>query len=125
MGHTVTHPRVYRLLQERLDRNVTGAPDSPVFMQILELLFRPEEADLARQMPSTFVSLTRLARQVDLPVERLDAMISSMAERGLVVDVERNGRRYAALAPVVIGFFEFTFMRARPGYPMAELAQLF
>ena len=125
MGHTVTHPRVYRLLQQRLDRNVTGAPDSPAFMQILTLLFRPEEADLARQMPSTFMSLKRLARKVGTPVEQLDAMISSMAERGLVVDVERNGRRYAALAPVVIGFFEFTFMRTRPDYPMHDLAQLF
>jgi hypothetical protein len=31
-----------------------------------------------------------------------------------------------ALAPVVIGFFEFTFMRTRPeSYPTRELSQLF
>jgi hypothetical protein len=30
-----------------------------------------------------------------------------------------------ALAPVVIGFFEFTFMRVRDDAPMEELAQLF
>jgi NAD-dependent dihydropyrimidine dehydrogenase PreA subunit len=55
----------------------------------------------------------------------LDAMITTMAERGLVFDAEHNGKRYAALAPVVIGFFEFTFMRVRPDAPMHELSELF
>ena len=35
MGHIVNADREYRLLQQRLDRNVTGAPDSPTFMKIL------------------------------------------------------------------------------------------
>ncbi|MEW6066321.1 MAG: hypothetical protein AB1538_14360 [Bacillota bacterium] len=48
-----------------------------------------------------------------------------MAKRGLVFDIEHSGQRYVALAPVVISFFEFTFMRARDDLPMKELAQLF
>ena len=51
MAHTVNPDRTYHLLQQRLDRNVTGAPDSPVFTQILKLLFSTEEADIARLMP--------------------------------------------------------------------------
>ena len=62
MAHTVNPDRTYHLLQQRLDRNVTGAPDSPVFTQILKLLFSTEEADIARQMPTQFTSLGRLAR---------------------------------------------------------------
>jgi ferredoxin len=42
-----------------------------------------------------------------------------------MVDFEHNGQRYFALPPVVIGFFEFTFMRARDQMPMGELARLF
>jgi Na+-translocating ferredoxin:NAD+ oxidoreductase RNF subunit RnfB len=60
-----------------------------------------------------------------METDELDDRITTMAERGLVVDLERDGRRYVSLAPVVIGFFEFTFMRARENYPMKELSQLF
>lgn len=127
MGHTgqLAPPIAYRLLQQRLDRNVTGAPDSPALMRILQLLFAPAEADLARSIPTTFISLRQLARRSGMAEDRLGEMVTSMAERGLVFDIEHGGRRYVALAPVVIGFFEFTFMRTRENYPMEELAQLF
>lgn len=127
MGHSHPHaaPLPYRLLQLRLDRNVTGAPDSPALMRILQLLFTPDEADLASRIPTTFTSLRRLARRSGVAEDRLAAMVTGMAERGLIFDMEHEGERYVALAPVVIGFFEFTFMRAREGYPMEELARLF
>lgn len=125
MGHTTAPPGPYRLLQQRLDRNVTGAPDSPAFLRILQLLFTPAEADLARRIPTTFMSLRQLSRRANLPEDRLADMATSMAERGLIFDLEHDGKRYVALAPVVIGFFEFTFMRTREGQPIEELAQLF
>lgn len=125
MGHTVEPSHAYRRLQQRLDRNVTGAPDSPEFMQILRLLFSPSEADLARQLPTQFTPVRSLARKLEMTVETLDEMLTGMAERGLVLDLAQDGRRYVALAPVVIGFFEYTFMRVRQDYPMKELAQLF
>lgn len=126
MGHIVNSPRSYHLLQQRLDRNVTGAPDSPVLRQILELLFRPEEAELAAEIPTNFISLRRLAQRSGQDPAALAERITSMAERGLVFDLEHDGKRYVALAPVVIGFFEFTFMRTRPdSYPTRELSQLF
>ena len=125
MGHVVNAPRPYQLLQQRLDRTVTGAPDTPVLREILQLLFTPAEADLACQIPTNPISLQRLARKVDMPIEQLGDQITSMAQRGLVIDLERKGRRYVSLAPVVIGFFEYTFMRTRENYPMQELSRLF
>ncbi len=125
MGHLANPDRTYRLLQQRLDRNVTGAPDSPALTQILHLLFAPDEADIARQMPTQFVSLNKLARRLNMPPAELDDKLSAMAERGLVLDIERDGKRYFTLSPVVIGFFEYTFMRTRDNLPMAELARLF
>lgn len=123
MGHMVTRP--YQRLQQRLDRNVTGAPDSPTLLRILQLLFTPAEAELASRIPTSFTSLGRLARRAGMEEVRLAAIVASMAERGLVFDLEHEGKRYVALAPVVIGFFEFTFMRVREGYPVEELAALF
>ena len=57
MSHLISMERgadpevAYRLLQERLDRNLTGAPDSPTFRKILHLLFTPEQANVARLQP--------------------------------------------------------------------------
>lgn len=125
MGHVVNPDREYRLLQRRLDRNVTGAPDSPSFMKILRLLFSPDEAQIARQIPTRPLSLKALSRRLAMPLEQLDEKMTDMARRGLVIDFVNEDRRYVCLAPVVIGFFEFTFMRTRDELPMAELARLF
>jgi ferredoxin len=125
MGHVVNPDREYRLLQQRLDRNVTGAPESPAFMKILRLLWSPEEAQLARRLPITPKPLDVLSRKLDMPEDQLSDKLTEMARRGVVFDLEVKGKRYFALPPVVIGFFEYTFMRARDDMPMAELAHLF
>jgi NAD-dependent dihydropyrimidine dehydrogenase PreA subunit len=115
---------LYRQLQQRLDRMPTGAPDTDALRRILRLLFSPEEAELAARLPS-LVSVTDLAAQLDRDLDELQVLLSDMAARGLVIDLERHGERWVTLAPVVIGFFEFTFMRVRDDAPMEELAQLF
>lgn len=125
MGHMVNSERTYRLLQQRLDHNLTGAPYSKTFIEILRLLFTPEEAELARQIPMRPSRLADLAHKLNLPQARLHEQIKTMAERGLVFDLEHDGECYIVLAPVVIGFFEFVFMRTRGDLPMAELAHLF
>jgi ferredoxin len=125
MGHTLVDPdRAYQRLQQRLDRMPTGAPDSEVFQRILRLLFTEEEAQIAARMP-TICSIEVLSRRTGLPVDELEEKVTAMAAKGLVLDLDNRGERYVALAPVVIGFFEFTFMRVREDAPMEELAHLF
>jgi len=125
MGHVISHHRDYRLLQERFDRHITGAPASPVFTKILAILFTPEEARLARRFPSIPKPLSQIARKLKLEEEQLHDLVQNLAQRGLMIDIEHEGQRYAALPPVVIGFFEYTFMRSRDDVPLAELARLF
>jgi NAD-dependent dihydropyrimidine dehydrogenase PreA subunit len=125
MGHIVNADREYRLLQRTFDRMVTGAPESPTFTKILKLLWSPEEAELARHLPSTPQPLDVLARKLGTPEDQLGDKLTEMAQRGVVLDLEIEGKRYFSLPPVVIGFFEMTFMRARDDMPMAELAHLF
>ncbi len=125
MGHIANPDREYRLLQQRLDRNVTGAPESETFTRILHHLFSPEDAELARRLPTAPTPLATLARRLEMEPAALDDTLTDLCHRGLVMDFERGGRRYFTLAPVVIGFFELTFMRARPSLPLAEIARLF
>jgi NAD-dependent dihydropyrimidine dehydrogenase PreA subunit len=116
--------RTYRELQQRLDRNATGAPDSPTFQRILRRLFTPEEARLAAKVPH-FVTVPALARRVHMPEDELDPILSEMARKGLVLDLHDDGERYVSLAPVIIGFYEFTFMRTGDGAATEEVARLF
>lgn len=69
--------------------------------------------------------LSRIARRVGTPEAELDERLTDMAHRGLVLDFTLRGKRYFMLPPVVIGFFEFVFMRTRDELPMKELAELF
>ncbi|NIM20272.1 MAG: 4Fe-4S dicluster domain-containing protein [Candidatus Latescibacteria bacterium] len=125
MGHAVNPDREYRLLQKRLDSHIAGAPETPEFMKILRLLFSPTEAELARRIPFRLTPLHVLSEKLGIPEEKLNDKMNEMGERGLVLDSEHDGIRYIALAPVVIGFYEFTFMRTREDMPMAELSRLF
>lgn len=125
MGHHVDEAGVYHRLQQRLDANMTGAPDTPAFMQILRLLYSPAEADIARRLPTVPTALPALARRLGMPAGELDRQLTAMAQRGVVIDLSHDGERYYALPPVVIGFFEYVFMRARDDLPMRELAELF
>ena len=125
MGHVVNHHRDYRLLQERFDRHVTGAPASPTFTKILELLFTPEEARIARRFPTIPKPLGTIAERLGMEEEHLSDIVQDLGQRGLMIDIEHKGKRYAALPPVVIGFYEYTFMRTRGDAPMEEIAKLF
>jgi len=116
---------VYTRLQQRFDANITGAPASPVFMQILRLLYSPQEAHIASHLPIIPTPLESLARRMGMPAYQLESHLDRLARRGVVFDVSQGEKRYYALPPVVIGFFEYVFMRAREDLPMIELAHLF
>jgi len=125
MGHIINPDREYRLLQRRLDRHITGAPESEAFIKILKLLFSADEALLAQNIPIKPISLNGLSRKLNISREELSDKMTDMASRGLVIDIFFKNKQYYSLSPVVIGFFEFTFMRTRDDLPMAELARLF
>jgi Na+-translocating ferredoxin:NAD+ oxidoreductase RNF subunit RnfB len=66
-----------------------------------------------------------LSNRLNIPPGELGDKLTEMAHRGVVIDLERNGKRYYLLPPVVIGFFEYTFMRRGDDLPLPELARLF
>lgn len=125
MGHNIPPHREHVLLRQRYDRMVTGAPDSPHLMRILALLFTPDEAKLARKLPGRPMPLKKLALRTGEVEEALEVKLTDMAHRGLVLDFYYRDQRYFMLPPVVVGFFEFLFMRTREELPMKELAELF
>lgn len=123
MGH-LTLRQPYVALQERLHKNPIGAPATDELFEILRLRFSEEEAGIGARMPMTPAPLEVLSKRIGEAPDRLGAKLERMAEKGLVLDFEAHGRHFYMLAPTVIGFFEFTFMRLHKDLPNKKLADL-
>ncbi len=125
MGHIAGGQREYELLRRRMDHNVSGTPDSPAVMRILEILYSPEDAAFARRIPVMPTPVRKLSKSLGMPEDELRDRLSDLARRGLMFDFERNGERFYGLPPVLGGVFEYIMMRERAGLPIEELARLF
>ncbi|MDX1764909.1 MAG: 4Fe-4S binding protein [bacterium] len=123
MGH-LSIGKPYLDLQKRLHKNPIGAPTSPELFEILRLRFTADEATIGARMPMTPAPLDQLSRRIGEKPELLRPKLENMAVKGLVLDFVAKGRQFYMLAPTVIGFFEFTFMRLHKDLPNKKLADL-
>ncbi len=123
MGHLRNGKNVYGRLQERLDRFPIGAPPAEALQEILKGLYTPEEAEIGARMPIRPTDIEGIARRTGKPPAELRHILNRMADKGLVLDFEHNGKFSYILSPTVLGFFEFAFMRARGDIPQKEIAR--
>jgi Pyruvate/2-oxoacid:ferredoxin oxidoreductase delta subunit len=117
-------PEVYVALQERLAKSGEGAPKADELFEILSILFTEEEALVASKMPMLPTTFDDLVKATGMDSGRLTDVLGSMTDKGLVIDIERKSATLYTLAPPVIGFLEFTFMKRNEHLPMKRLAEL-
>ena len=131
-AHGHTHARIpndptlpeYGALQKRMDRNPQGAPLKPEFLELLALVFSPQECRVACAMPMKMSTARRIAQLAGMGVAPVTSMLDSMVRRGLVVDLTRpDGRTFYFLNPPVVGFVEFTMMRVNDDYDQDKFAK--
>ena len=126
MGHLgIQKEEVYKALAKRLNQNPVGAPLNETLMQILSVMYTDKEAAIGAAFPAGFTTLDKLLQVTGLPAAELLCQLEQMADKGLVIDIPRQDTRYYQLSPLVVGFFEYTFMRASSKLPLKELAELF
>jgi ferredoxin len=131
MGHLGRLKEQYRDLVSRLDRGPVALPEASDEAaeagrrEILEILFTPEEAALAARMPVRPTTAERLAPRLGIPQEELERRLDPMCDRGVVMDLvnPRTGKRSYLLSPPVVGFFEYSLMRAQDGIPKKRMAE--
>ncbi|MBW1659938.1 MAG: 4Fe-4S binding protein [Deltaproteobacteria bacterium] len=124
MAHLTQIKQSFLDLIERLDKNPIGAPFADSLIEILQILYTEEEAKIGANFPLHATTTEDLAKRLGLETEKLEALLNTMANKGLVVDTVKNGKTYWRLTPLMIGLFEFTFMRTGTGLPMKRLAEL-
>ena len=131
MGHLGHLKNEYRALVRRLDAGSVSLPEPRdprawrAWKELLELFYTPEEAAIASRMPVKPSTLTVVARQVGIPAAELEPKLHAMCDKGLVMDLvhPRTGKVRYFLSPPVVGFFEFSLMRARDMYPKRRVAE--
>lgn len=126
MGHMqIAKSQVYMALAQRLDKNPVGAPFNQTLLEILYRMYTEAQAGIASKFPQKMTSISQLTKITGMNEVQLESHLNEMADKGLVLDIPREGVTYYMLSPLVVGFFEYTFMRVTDKLPMQELAELF
>jgi ferredoxin len=131
MGHLHRLKSEYRALVRRLEAAQASLPEPTNelawkgWQEILEILFPPEEAALAAKLPVRPATLGSIAKRVGLTPEETRRRLEPMCDRGVVMDLtdSRTGQVRYLLAPPVVGFVEFSMMRAKDGIPKKRMAE--
>ncbi|MBW2507757.1 MAG: 4Fe-4S binding protein [Deltaproteobacteria bacterium] len=131
MGHMTQLKHEYRQLMDRLDHTAVAMPrpeDERAlrgWRELLEVMYTPNEAALASRMPMIPTPLGRLAKRYGMAEEELQRELEPLCEKGLVMDLvsPKTGKRKYLLAPPVVGFFEFSMMRAHDMFDKLSIAK--
>ena len=109
----------YELLQAVLETHPAGAPKTDSFMEILQILFTPEEAALAATMNFKSKSPDLIAKAAELDEATALRLLESMASKAIIHFTEKDGKKKYGLVPTIPGLFEFPFMKGG-GTPMHD-----
>jgi Pyruvate/2-oxoacid:ferredoxin oxidoreductase delta subunit len=131
MGHLGHLKEEYRAFVRRLEGTQVALPEPHDphawngWKEILEILYTPEEADLASRIPVAPTGLDGIARRLNLAPAALKPRLDALCDRGLVLDLvhPKTGDTKYVLAPPMAGFFEFSMMRANDSIPKKRMAE--
>ena len=117
--------KLYEDLAAHLDQGVIGTPTSPALLEILKVLFPPNEAEIAIKLPMQNTPLSKLKELFPDQADLLEDVLNHMAESGTVFSSQHPGkeRRYRLL-PSVVGWAETPFWAGRDTETTRKLAPL-
>lgn len=113
---------VYRRLAEHLDRLPGGfAPtETGAELRVLEILFTPEEAELATRLTLSREDARAIAKRTGLPLGVVERRLAEMAHKGLIFPVYRDdGPTLYQAAPWIVGIYEFQLNNLTPALQQA------
>ncbi|MDD5223349.1 MAG: 4Fe-4S dicluster domain-containing protein [bacterium] len=114
----------YEGLRELLDKHPAGCPPAPEIIEILKILFTPEEAKVALGLGFRPFPVKAVARRAGVKAEEAVKRLESLADKGMVFYKEREGEKQYALVPIMPGVFEFPFMKGERNPTIDRLAAL-
>jgi len=114
----------YTALVERLNRFSQGAVPSESLFRILKILFSEQDAARVAQLPIRPFTARRAARIWKIGEAEAARILNDLADRAILLDLEKDGVSTYVLPPPMIGFFEFSLMRVRGDIDQKALSEL-
>ncbi len=113
--------KIYRDLQEHLDKQAVGFPatDSGVEIRILKELFTPEQAELALYLtykPQSASDIYERVKDSGISLEKVKTLLDELAGNGAIAEKERDGIEYYYTMPLLIGIVEWHGSKATPQF---------
>jgi Pyruvate/2-oxoacid:ferredoxin oxidoreductase delta subunit len=125
MGHLSDVEKDHLLpLIKRLNLYPVGAPESAELFEILSIIYTRETAEVASKFPLLETTIEELSLRVRKKPDKLLTLIEEMAEKGIVTESVYGGKSFYMLSPLMIGLFEFIFMKTTLDMPLDRLAVL-
>lgn len=115
---------IYERLQAMLDSHPSTAPKTETFMEILKILFSPEEARVALSMSFKARDVADIARDASLPEEKTKSLLEEMANKAIIFAKKKDEKLQYGLVPTIPGLFEFPFMKGKTTPVQETLAKL-
>ena len=91
----------YERFREILHRHLIGTPQSGAFDEILRILFTPEQVEVALGMVFVPRDVHRIAKMVGVSEDEVLDRCESMANKGIVFGMEKDGEMGYALLPTL------------------------
>jgi ferredoxin len=124
MAHSTVRQE-YQKLVSRINRFPQGAPPSELLFKILEMLFSRKEAELVSLLPIKPFKPKDASRIWKLSLVETKKNLDELANRAVLLDIEKDGESVYSLPPPMAGFFEFSMMRVRNDIDQKLLSELF
>jgi len=115
---------VYVKLYKKLAVTPTGVPKGQRLIEILKVLFTPEEAGLALILPFMPTPLSDIADAARMNLDVAGRTLSHMADKGLVYASEENGIPSFMLFGVSWTLFKYPLVSKVPGVDYERLKRL-
>lgn len=115
----------YKNLSERINLLPQGAVASDLLFEILKILFSEKEAGLVSLLPIRPFNATKAAGIWKIKEAEARVILNDLADRGLLIDAEKNNDVIYSMPPPMAGFFEFSLMRYRNDIDQKALSELF
>jgi len=106
---------IYERLRQHFNQGeTTKLRKTKELMEILEILFSPEQVDYATDLPLTVlgrISAENLAKKMDKDALQVEVMLENMAGEGkiLATTSRKDGKKYYSLFPLIPGILESTY----------------
>lgn len=114
----------YHKLQEILGKHPIGAPKSDHFLEILKLLFHPDEVQLALLLDFKLKKAGEVAVKAGISTEEALVKLEAMVDRGSLLSKKVDGEPAYALLPNYPGLFEYPVMKVGDSESGKRLGQL-